>query len=275
MPTPDCVLPDAGTAGANGQVLMDQLPVLKATSPGGQDTGRYMWLYLLRPANPFDSESPLVAVDSVRFPSWPGRHGRDRSSGDDQVTQGKNAIYSIERLQPITRRSTDPGAPGSSAYAPFGRLRILRATLGPESGSCVSVGRYGEQDITEPIVHTLGGPNRPAESDWDYFPFLDRDFTSLAEVLLVPRCRTGTFHQEVRRSARPRFRSRLGRALRDTPLGAARARADRRRRHAQVYPYLADEFFYSAVHRHRTRPRTAARHNYAGGPERRRLVQDA
>src|SRR5262249_56992727 len=34
-------------------------------------------------------------------------------------------------------------------------------------------------------------PPPPANTDWDYIPFLDRDFTSLAEVLLVPRCAPG------------------------------------------------------------------------------------
>ena len=67
MPAPDCVLPSAGSAGAGGQVLMDQLPKLEPSAASGKNGSRYLWLYLLRPANPFDSSSPLVAVDSVRF----------------------------------------------------------------------------------------------------------------------------------------------------------------------------------------------------------------
>src|SRR5262249_61972725 len=31
-------------------------------------SARYYWLYLRRPANPFDPTSPMVVVDSFRFP---------------------------------------------------------------------------------------------------------------------------------------------------------------------------------------------------------------
>ena len=37
MPIPDCVLPNAGSAGASGQVLMDQLPMLEPSPESGKD----------------------------------------------------------------------------------------------------------------------------------------------------------------------------------------------------------------------------------------------
>ena len=45
------------------------------------------------------------------------------------------------------------------------------------------------------IYHTLGQPNESAEN-WDYFVFNDRDFTSVAELTLVPGCPPGLFTKQ-------------------------------------------------------------------------------
>ena len=96
-----------------------------------------------------------------------------------------------------------PAAPGASNYAPSDAYGFSEQLSAPGSGSSSSVGRYGDQDITEPIEHTLGRSNRPSETDWDYVHFLDRDFTSLAEVLLVPRCTPGFFTKKFVEQAPP------------------------------------------------------------------------
>src|SRR5262249_37555232 len=232
LPTPDCPLPRAGGAVATGQVLMDQLP-------SGADTRRYLWLYLLRPANPFDSNSPLVAVDSVRFPFTGGG--------------GAAAPYSLQRLQPMRGGQLIPAAPGASSYAP-----------GDAYG-------YSEQLSAPPsaITHTLGRRNQPADTDWDYVPFLDRDFTSLAEVLLVPRCAPGLFTKKFVEQAPPVPPPAPGApfvtppSARPAPLQAVPDTIP------QTYPYLADEFFYSGA------PESAPPHwvppppedaTYVGGP---------
>ncbi len=51
---------------------------------------------------------------------------------------------------------------------------------------------------TQSIYHTLGwanefeqGSGNAAQEPWDYFPFNDRDFTSVAELMLVPGCSPG------------------------------------------------------------------------------------
>ena len=76
-------------------------------------------------------------------------------------------------------------------------------------------GLYSGQPITGPagkfIYHTLGLPNDGTvnlgstgppvvppylNEPWDYFPFNDRDFTSVAELLMVPGCPPGLFTKQ-------------------------------------------------------------------------------
>jgi hypothetical protein len=263
MPTPDCVLPKAGSAGSNGQVLMDQLPNDPMTS-------RYLWLYLLRPSNPFDFDSPLVAVDSVRF-VFMGGGGQVvvNPQGGDQVTRGTNSLYSVQRLQPMRGGQLIPGAPGATMYAPSDAYGFSEQLSVPDVSSPESVGRYGDQDITAPISHTLGRPNHPVETDWDYVPFLDRDFTSLAEVLLVPRCAPGLFTKKFAEQAPPVPLPPAGAPFVTPPSlrpASLRAVPDSI---PQTYPYLADEFFYTGA------PESAPPHwippppedaRYVGGP---------
>jgi hypothetical protein len=56
---------------------------------------------------------------------------------------------------------------------------------------------------TQNIYHTLGwaneyeqGSGNSVAEPWDYFPFNDRDFTSVAELLLVPGCAPGLFTKQ-------------------------------------------------------------------------------
>ena len=63
-------------------------------------------------------------------------------------------------------------------------------------GTQGSTTRY-DQDPTHysTIYHTLGIANDQAEP-WDYFPFHDRDFTGVAELMLVPGCPPGLFTKQ-------------------------------------------------------------------------------
>src|SRR5262249_25151597 len=56
---------------------------------------------------------------------------------------------------------------------------------------------------TASIYHTLGWANEYEQGSlnslaepWDYFPFNDRDFTSVAELMLVPGCPPGLFTKQ-------------------------------------------------------------------------------
>ena len=53
------------------------------------------------------------------------------------------------------------------------------------------------------IYHTLGWANEYEQGSgnslaepWEYFPFNDRDFTSVAELMLVPGCSPGLFTKQ-------------------------------------------------------------------------------
>ena len=74
-----------------------------------------------------------------------------------------------------------------------------------------TVGQYEGQPITKPIYNSLGLPNdgtvnlgsagppvvpQYLKEPWDYFPFNDRDFTSVAELLMVPGCPPGLFTKQ-------------------------------------------------------------------------------
>ena len=108
------------------------------------------------------------------------------------------------------------------------------------------------------MFHTLGIANDQAEP-WDYFPFHDRDFTGVAELMLVPGCPPGLFTKQFAEFAPSRTTSghfNPGRAA----VGPARDHhVVRDRREAFVtgstvnpvtphtFPYLVDKFFYTGA----------------------------
>ncbi len=59
----------------------------------------------------------------------------------------------------------------------------------------VGITGTGSAASTNAIYQTLGYPNSGAEN-WDYFAFNDRDFSSVAELLLVPGCPPGLFTKQ-------------------------------------------------------------------------------
>ena len=144
-------------------------------------------------------------------------------------------------------------------------------------------GNYGQfgnatTQITKDIYHTLGHPNdggftfQPTgaltatttatqQEPWDYFPFNDRDFTSVAELLLVPGCPPGLFTKQFAEFA-PVQSSNVTTLFGLVTPQATPAAPDRRSRpllHAttafspsgttpivpHTFPYLVDKFFYS------------------------------
>ena len=71
----------------------------------------------------------------------------------------------------VPRPTADTGQPGAT--------RRRRVTIAQHTAS----------------THTIGLTNDQAEP-WDYFPFNDRDFTSVAELMLVPGCPPGLFTKQ-------------------------------------------------------------------------------
>ncbi|GIW86619.1 MAG: hypothetical protein KatS3mg108_0943 [Isosphaeraceae bacterium] len=211
-PNPDAELSDD---------LVAQLPTL----PVGSGEARYYWLHLVRPANPHAANlanEPLVVVDSFRFPYRDAGIRVDASNPNDEVTvpaypPGTNppaastrAIYSVGRHQPLRGGHAVPDSHRYSPPYPYGWSEQTAADRGSNAGDNDPPdirGRYPINvmgnpvltPVTAPIHHTLGYDNRlesggssPREN-WDHFPFLDRDFASVTELLLVPDCPPGLF----------------------------------------------------------------------------------
>ena len=87
--------------------------------------------------------------------------------------------------------------------------QIAAVTASTTTSDSGNYGIFGSATthITKDILHTLGLPNEGAfasprsanptqQEQWDYFPFNDRDFTSVAELMLVPGCPPGLFTKQ-------------------------------------------------------------------------------
>jgi hypothetical protein len=168
--------------------------------------------------------NPMVVVDCIRVP-FIESGGTYNSGNDPQVKIGSNYIYSVQRMQPYRGGHAVPliEPVGSGFTAPTGSSAIADPTYGyteqiagQQTGvSPVNLwqqktpGTWGicldnlgnSNQITGPapagtgFYNTLGSKNDSAEA-WDYFPFNDRDFTSVAELLMVPGCPPGLFTKQ-------------------------------------------------------------------------------
>jgi hypothetical protein len=179
------------------------------------ETGRYSWLYLLRPANPLDPASEKVIVDSMRFVYVAGGGGitYDPMSDTHTVTDNDDLrIYSTARRQPLRGNQS---VPGEEAALPSNQQRTPKFAYGYSDGTAYSEddspggpavtihGRFtGRQngaqqlfEMTDPWHQSLGAENEP-DDDWNLFPFFDRDFSSPAELLLVPGVSPGLFTKQ-------------------------------------------------------------------------------
>ncbi len=189
--------------------------ILNGLGPGpGSGNGMFFWVCLRRPANPFAAVSatnPMIVVDAMRFPfvESGGKPGTP-------PTVGTNYIMSYQRLQPFRGGHAVPMPGVAGALDP--RYGYTEQIAVPTT----TVANYGQAaglQITGPakyFYHTLGGPNDAANTaggaflgtagppstppyllePWDLFPFNDRDFTSVAELLMVPGCPPGLFTKQ-------------------------------------------------------------------------------
>jgi hypothetical protein len=190
------------------------IPASSAPTLSPKPNSYFYWLHLLRPENPNNPNDALidanghptkVVVDSFRFPYVIDQGWYDSSVSTNEVFKqaGPNAIYSVRRKQPYRGGhfipyadqfndltsgkgfpnpygATEQTEPASTLVASFLNNVILTTT----SGSVT-------KQITAPIYHSLGSFS--ADDNWDHFVFHDRDFSSVAEVMLVPACPPGLF----------------------------------------------------------------------------------
>ncbi|WP_169980515.1 hypothetical protein [Tautonia rosea] len=192
-----------------------------STPTGGQ--GLFFWLYLRRPANPLlppGPDNPMVVVDSIRFPfSSSNGAGRVNGMGNaEQATQPTQPIYSVQRAQPfrggqLVPDPEDPTVPlflyGSSEQVRPAEPRDTGDDEGYRTFFAVRPGEAANDRYrtTNNIYETVGGqnlnsrfqnfrgPDDPHEA-YDYFPFNDRDFMSVAELMLVPASPPGLFTKQ-------------------------------------------------------------------------------
>ncbi len=276
------VVADSGTAvGSAPPNYQSKLPTLIA---GSQKT-KYYWLCLRRPANPFapvSAANPMLVVDAMRFPYIDGTApltGQGPNGGPPTVPNltapQVNTVYSAQRFQPFRGGHAVPvaaatpangAAPQPTLDARYGYTEQIAVPTG-YSNQLGTQGIYYSDSTnntsttyysTNPIYHTLGIANDQAET-WDYLPFHDRDFTGVAELMLVPGCppglftkqfaefapsrtNSGLFAQVQPQSAPPRIIVAFATAATAFITGSA---ANPMAPHA--FPFLVDKFFYTGA----------------------------
>jgi len=266
--------PDATIGLVSKTVLKDA-----ATGPANN----YYWLYLRRPANPFDaSYDPTrpnenrVVVDAFRF-IYNKARPTSAAGGTLTPTPVDGDIYSIQRLQPyrgghaVPPRPAIVGAPNYSIPAYGYTEQASRATTDDESKERDSDSSHtykvnyesGGATSTGVIYNSIGEKGDRADYAWDYFQFNDRDFTSVAELLMVPGCPPGLFTKQfvefappVTVSSAPLLTPPAIPPTTPLPLPVKFSRpteppdpagTNRDSSQPHTFPYLVDKFFYTGV----------------------------
>ena len=187
------VVADSGTSpGSPPSTYQSKLPTLTA---GSQQT-KYYWVCLRRPANPFapvSAANPMLVVDAMRFPYIDGTVDWHRSKRTRSIRPSGSSPIAAATPSPSRRAHRPAWLPRSRRWMPATatpsrsrRRRDISYLLGTQ---------VVLRQLDHPIYHTLGIANDQAEP-WDYFPFHDRDFTGVAELMLVPGCPPGLFTKQ-------------------------------------------------------------------------------
>jgi len=197
-----------------------KIPSFPQSQASGARPATNYWVCLRRPANPFapvSATNPMCVVDSMRFPYIEGTGSAIATDKlNNTYTSGPyNTIYSAQRLQPFRggHAVAAPNATGTvnatgavtTTQPPDPRYGYTEQIADPYTVWPTNYGYYFQGktstggpayfNATNFMYHTLGLPNDSAEN-WDYLTFNDRDFTSVAELLLVPGCPPGLFTKQ-------------------------------------------------------------------------------
>jgi large repetitive protein len=186
-----------------------QIPALTL----GKYQAQYYWVCLRRPANlfaPVSANNPMVVVDSMRFPYIDG------TANPPPVASGSksNFIYSTQRMQPFRGGHavpvvTTPATAGATLDARYGYTEQIATPKTKSTNQGVYATSPAKTLATNFMYHTLGKGNDSSES-WDYLPFNDRDFTSVAELMMVPGCPPGLFTKQFAEFAPGTYANTLG-----------------------------------------------------------------
>ena len=160
----------------------------------------YYWVYLLRPSDPTDANSPLAPVDCMRFLMRESSGTPPIVSTNPPTITGATPVpASWQRLQPYRGGHAIGQVPATVAATIDPHYGLSEQT---EASPVVSSFQGQWQSSTPPgqpaapaVYHTLGARNTSAEA-WDYLAFHDRDFMGVAELLLVPGCPPNLFTKQ-------------------------------------------------------------------------------
>ena len=165
----------------------------------------------------------MCVVDTMRFPYIEGtgttitqRHGQLGNYRSPRRAAIYNTIYSAQRLPALSRRTrrrrsdatrhrhaTQPPDP---RYGYTEQIAVPRQSTvtdhslgsGPQGYLLRRHRRYARHHYhatNYDVSHAWGIAN-DSDENWDYFLFNDRDFTSVAELMLVPGCPPGLFTKQ-------------------------------------------------------------------------------
>ena len=207
-----------------------------STVTSGSSQGAYYWVYLRRPANPFDTDDltdsrpnrEMVVVDAMRFPYMDAGRPMNLTT-TPTVTVGVNTTtqstpFSAQRLQPYRGGHLTPvaSATTSSIFKFIDPVTGIETTSSPVTTIAppTPAYAYGYSEQTSPptggsghgqYITTAGATNPTTrgfratigknsgtnrDSNWAHVPFHDRDFANVAELLLVPGCPPGLFTKQ-------------------------------------------------------------------------------
>ena len=273
--------------------------LLNNPAPLGNQDRRFHWVYLRRPANPLlppnPATNPMVVIDSMRFPYIEG-------SGTGAPNPNSNArlVYSVYRRQPYRGGQVifnhnlpdvidsggnlvhNPAVPRPRYAYGFSEQTASYSVQQENSVPSTSNRRYrifwdASQPPTGPgsenryrtrtIYNTIARSNdRNDNGHFAPFTFHDREYMSVAEVLLVPICSPGLFTKQfIERSYHPgRYRNTPGdptaNDYRQRPAAYGNDPGESQRIDASnrdlshensedmpSYPCLSDLFYYSGA----------------------------
>jgi hypothetical protein len=212
---------------------LTKVPAPAIPAAGQPRAATYIWVCLRRPANlfaPVSATNPMVVVDCARVPYIDGTGATVSTDGNNNpiVIGNFNTIYSMQRFQPyrgghavpVPGATPAPNLPVDPRYGfteqivtptlpapPPGGVAIPPSLNLQTQGVYFITGAGAKYPATLPIFHTLGWANEfeqgaqagaanPPFEIGDYLPFHDRDFTSVAELMLVPGCPPGLFTKQ-------------------------------------------------------------------------------
>ena len=273
--------------------------VVDNLTPPATGQGLYYWVYLRRPANPFDTAQltvdrpnrEMVVVDAMRFPYIDSGNAVVGNTPPVVTTTAPNDMYSAQRLQPYRgghllpvdtdvatgntpTTAPDPNAatgtvpspatgvakicPPSPAYAYGYSEQNSRTANSNPAVTGKFAAAAGDQATTRTYNETIDKENNPKDTNWAHVPFHDRDFASVAELLLVPGCPPGLFTKQFVEEPYPGNNTGTGRDASDFTAGSigapAAANAGRPNFSATptppavpTFPYLTDNFYYTAA----------------------------